>query len=152
MLSNLSYAELVKEKAIWEAAPKVTANKKDAKPNIEDDFNKVLFSFFSKYESFLQKIKGFFVFRLENKDDSKTKVIVLYDESYNRHPEINFFDVKDENLHIEKYELKEFLELIKKQPEYANGNYLCVLRSRERHLDHVNAKERRIRILVRGPV
>jgi hypothetical protein len=126
-LPNLKYEELEKEKAVWEATSKTTTKKRDAKANVEDDFNKVLFSFFSKYESFLQKIKGFFVFRLENKDESKTKVIVLYDESYNRHPEINSFDVIDENLHIEKYELKEFLELIKKQPEYANENYLCVL-------------------------
>lgn len=126
-LPNLKYEELEKEKTVWEATSKSTTRKRDTKPNVEDDFNKVLFSFFSKYESFLQKIKGFFVFKLENKDESKTKVIVLYDESYNRHPEINSFDIKDENLHIEKYELKEFLELIKKQPEYANENYLCVL-------------------------
>lgn len=126
-LPNLKYEELEKEKATWEATLKASAKKKELKPNVEDDFNKILFSFFSKYESFLQKIKGYFVFRLENKDDSKTKVIVLYDESYNRHPEINSFDVKDENLHIEKYDLKEFLELVKKQPEHANENYLCVL-------------------------
>lgn len=126
-LPNLKYAELEKEKALWEATSKATAKKREPKASVEDDFNKVLFSFFSKYESFLQKIKGYFVFRLENKDESKTKVIVLYDESYNRHPEINSFDIKDENLHIEKYELKEFLDLVKKQPEYADENYLCVL-------------------------
>lgn len=126
-LPNLKYQELEKEKAVWEAASKATTKKKESKPSVEDDFNKVLFSFFSKYESFLQKIKGYFVFRLVNNDDSKTKVIVLYDESYNKHPEINSFDVKDENLHIEKYELREFLELAKKQPEYADENYLCVL-------------------------
>ncbi len=127
MLPNLSYDVLVEEKRAWEATSKATTKKREPKPSVEDDFNKVLFSFFSKYESFLQKIKGYFVFRLENKDESKTKVIVLYDESYNRHPEINSFDVKDENLHIEKYELREFLELVKKQPEYADENYLCVL-------------------------
>jgi hypothetical protein len=126
-LPNLKYEELEKEKATWETTLRASTKKGDPKPNIQDDFNKVLFSFFSKYESFLQKIKGYFAFRLENKDESKTKVIVLYDDSYNRHPEINSFDVKDENLHIEKYELKEFLELVKKQPEYANENYLCVL-------------------------
>jgi len=126
-LPNLNYEELEKDKAVWAATSKTTTKKREPKPKYEDDFNKVLFSFFSKYESFLQKIKGFFVFKLENKDESKTKVIVLYDESYNRHPEINSFDVKDENLHIEKYELREFLELIKKQTEYVNENYLCVL-------------------------
>ncbi len=126
-LPNLKYEELEKEKAVWETTSKATTKKRESKPNFEDDFNKVLFSFFSKYESFLQKIKGYFVFRLENKDESKTKVIVLYDESYNRHPEINSFEVKDENLHIEKYELRRFLELVKKQTEYADENYLCVL-------------------------
>lgn len=144
-LPNLKYEELEKEKAIWETTLRASTKKREPKPNVQDDFNKVLFSFFSKYESFLQKIKGYFVFRLENKDESNTKVIVLYDESYNRHPEINSFDVKDENLHVEKYELKEFSELVKKQPEYANENYLCVLlvasnlRNNEILVPHVEA-------------
>lgn len=126
-LPNLKLEELEKEKAAWEATSKASTTKREPKPSVEDDFNKVLFSFFSKYESFLLKIKGYFVFKLENKDESKTKVIVLYDESYNRHPEINSFDVKDENLHVEKYEVREFLERVNKQPEYADENYLCVL-------------------------
>ncbi|RPH33021.1 MAG: hypothetical protein EHM93_06830 [Bacteroidales bacterium] len=126
-IPNLNYETLEKDKATWEASSKITTvKKKEKKIDIEDDFNKVLFNFFSKYESFFLKIKGYFVYKLENAIDTKTKVIVLYDESYSRHPEINSFDVKDENLHIEKYQLKDFLELANKKPEVANQNYLCV--------------------------
>lgn len=127
-IPNLNYETLEKDKALWEAAAKSTiVKKKEKKLDIEDDFNKVLFSFFSKYESFFLKIKGYFAYKVENSIDSKTRVIVLYDESYSRHPEINSFDVKNENLFIEKYQLKDFLELTNKNPEVINGNYLCVL-------------------------
>jgi hypothetical protein len=125
---NLDYENLEKEKAQWEAVSKAPdVKKKVKKPDIEDDFNKVMFNFFAKYEPFFLKIKGYFVYKLENSNDSKTKVIVLYDESYSRHPEINSFNGKDENLHIEKYQIREFLELVNKKPEIANENYLCVL-------------------------
>lgn len=127
-IPNLNYDILEKDKGLWLASTKTTfVKKKEKKINIEDDFNKVLFNFFAKYESFLLKIKGYFVYKLENSLDTKTKVIVLYDESYSKHPEINLFNVKDENLHIEKFQLKEFIELANKKPEITNENYLCVL-------------------------
>ena len=63
-LPNLKYEELEKEKTVWDETSKTTTKKGINKPTGEDDFNNVFFSFFSKYEYFLQKIKGYFVFRL----------------------------------------------------------------------------------------
>jgi len=127
-IPNLNYENLVNEKNDWESVVHTkTKVNKIIKVKTEDDFNKVLFNFFSKYEDFFQKIKGYFVFKLDNVEEIETKVIVLYDESYNKHPEINFFDYDDVNLSIEKYELREFIELTDKQPEILNAKYLCIL-------------------------
>src|SRR5688572_27526765 len=67
-ISNLDYEILEKNKKEWEQSKEATSTikKKEKKPNIEDDFNKILFHFFSKYEYFFLKIKGYFAFRLEN--------------------------------------------------------------------------------------
>lgn len=126
-IPNLDYETLEKGKAEWESSSKTpSVKKKEKKSEVEDDFNKVLFYFFSKFEFFFIKNKGYFVFRLDN-SNSKTKIIVLYDESYSKHPEISSFDIKDENLEIEKHQLHDFLELAGKKTEIVMENYLCIL-------------------------
>jgi len=126
-IPNLDYQLVEDELKIWKELQKSPPKKKkERKIEVIDDFNKVLFDFFSKYESFFLKIKGYFAFKLENTNDTKTKVIVLYDENYNKHPEIDLFDVKDVNLDIKKYQLQEFMELAKKT-EVTNENFLCIL-------------------------
>lgn len=126
MLPNLSYEDLVKEKAIWEATPKAIKKKREAKANIEDDFNKVLFHFFSKYDSALNRVKGYFVFRADNVESSPTKVRIIYDDEFNKHPEINSFDIEELQYDLKKYNLKEFSELVTKDSEVQNQNYLFV--------------------------
>lgn len=127
-IPNLNYSNLENDKINWERLQGVPSSKrKGEKDIIVDDFNTVLFYFFAKYESFFLKIKGYFVFKLENVLDTKTKVIILYDENYKKHPEIDIFDVKDEKLDINKFQLSDYLELAKKNPELTNENILCVL-------------------------
>lgn len=124
MLPNLSYEELEKEKVAWEAASKKTANKRE--PKVEDNFNKVLFHFFSKYDIALSKVKGYFLFQARNTENSQTKVRILYDDEFNKHPEINSFDTEEQEYDLKKFSLKEFSELVIKENDIQNQNYLFV--------------------------
>ncbi|MBK8872389.1 MAG: hypothetical protein IPN13_00165 [Bacteroidetes bacterium] len=126
MLPNLSYEELEKEKKVWEASSKKKTKKIFTKPNVEDDFNKVLFHFFSKYDLALNRVKGYFLFQARNTDNTQTKVRILYDDEFNKHPEINSFDIEEHEYDLKKFSLKEFSELVVKENEIQNQNYLFV--------------------------
>jgi hypothetical protein len=127
-IPNLNYSNLENDKKIWEDAVKKSPGKRlERRIESKDDFNKVLQHFFTKYATFFLKIKGYFVFKLDSTNDTNTRVIVLYDENFNKHPELDTFDVNDEILVIKKEQIKDFLETLKKDPELLNNNYLCVL-------------------------
>lgn len=127
VISNLKYSNLVREKEKWEESLNNSSKKVKIKVEIEDDFNKALFHFFSKHEQLFKRIKGYFVFKFENNIDFNTKIIVLFDEDFNKHPEINSFDVRDEKFDIKKFQIKDFLDLANKESEIKYQNYLCVL-------------------------
>src|SRR5260221_13340043 len=66
-IANLNYIGLEKDKALWERSAKTTTGKKkETQSDIEDDFNKVLFNFFAKHGPFFLKIKGYFIYKLDN--------------------------------------------------------------------------------------
>jgi hypothetical protein len=127
-ISNLNYSSLENEKKIWDESQKAFPNKKKEKKEItESDFNKVLTHFFTKYELIFGRIKGYFLFRLENIENSNTKVRILFDEEFNKHPEINSFDLEETEYDLKKIQLTEFVNSASKEIEIKNQNYLCVL-------------------------
>ena len=94
-------------------APGKIPTKLDKKiADYKDDFNKILFYSFSKYEQFFRKIKGYFVFRMENLENAKTKMIILYDDDFKKHPEVNSFETEDEKYDIKKYQLNDFIDIL----------------------------------------
>ena len=126
-IPNLSYETIEQDKSEWDASTKISpTKKKEKKPVAEGDFNKVLFHFFSKYDSALNKVKGYFLFRAENSDNSPTNVRILYDDEFNKHPEINSFDTEEPEYDLKKFKLREFSDLAAMKDEIRNQNYLFV--------------------------
>jgi hypothetical protein len=126
-IANLNYETLEKDKVAWKAATKTSRVKRKVKePEGEDNFNKVLFHFSSKYDLALNRVKGYFLFQARNLDDSPTKVRVLYDEEFTKHPEINSFDTNESEYDLKKFSLSEFSDLAKTKDEIQNQNYLFV--------------------------
>lgn len=127
-IPNLNYENLEKEKKLlWNMPVVATKIKKPKKVDVEENFNQVLFHFFSKYDLALNRVKGYFLFRSENMDDSPTKVRILYDDDFNKHPEINSFDIDEPQYDLKKFKLNEFSELLAKEEDVQNQNYLFVL-------------------------
>ena len=127
IIPNLNYESILKEKELWDSS-KSTPSPKTAKVKQpeKDNFNNVLFHLSSKYEQLFGKIKGYYFFRLENAENSDTKVVILYDDEFSKHPEINSFD-DEPTYEVKKYPLNEFIELLSKEPNMKNQNYLCIL-------------------------
>lgn len=142
VLSNLDYEALLDEKNQWEAK-KGNVKKKSNRLRI-DDFNTTLFRIFNKYEILFSKVKGFFIFKLENVEISKTRVVFLCDEDCRKHPEILSFDGEDEVLKIEMIDFADFLEAVDKDPDVRDHNYMCVmivtpnLRSGGKYVEQLN--------------
>lgn len=127
-IPNLDLTVLETEKENWIKSKKHKTERKAIDiVNADDDFNKVLFYLFSKYNSVFSKIKGYFLFRLVNVDSAKTKVCLLYDDEFNKHPEINTFDYNETEYDLKKYHLSDFIKLVNKEENYKNQNYLCVI-------------------------
>lgn len=147
MLPNLSYESLVKEKTAWENDSKSTIKKRETKPSHADDFNEVLFHFFHKYDLALKRVKGYFLFRVENDNALPTKVRILYDDEFNKHPEINSFDIDESKYDLKKFSLTEFSELVTKEIAIQNQNYLFVFLINPHLRDNKNLIEEIKRIL-----
>jgi hypothetical protein len=125
VLPNLNYDFLLEEKIEWESKKKEHIKKRPALE--QDDFNDVLFHVFKKYESLFSKVKGYFLFKLENVEKGKTEVVFLCDEDCRKHPEILSFDEKDEFFKIEMNNLSDFTDAADRDILVKNRNYLCVL-------------------------
>jgi len=124
-IPNLNVSQIIEEKIIWEKEIKKKHKKKKTLP--QSNFNDVLFNFSMKYHHFFNRIKGYYLFKLENNDNRKTDVLILYDEDFEKHPEMNVFDSKDSNYKIFKYLISDFNSRIVKNKEILNKNYLTVI-------------------------
>ena len=66
------------------------------------------------------------MFRAENSDNAPTKVRILYDDEFNKHPEINSFNTNEVIYDLKKYNLHDFSDLVAKKEDVQNQNYLFI--------------------------
>lgn len=122
-LPNLDLEKIKSEKEIWENSPKKLSKKVEITEKDKDYFNRTLFDFFEKYGDLFNKLKGYFIFKLENSDESDTNILILYDDDFNKHPDINNF-FNDDKI---KFNINDYVEEIKRDGEKINKNFICII-------------------------
>lgn len=122
-IPNLNTQKLETEKLSWENSKKTTIDRSKKTGN---NFNNILIRFTLKYEQFFKKIKGYYLFKLENKDEDKTNVLILYDYDFEKHPEMNLFDERNEDYSVEKYLISEFAKEMINKKGLLDQNYLAL--------------------------
>lgn len=127
VIPNLNIESIRKEKERWESTVPSRPGKGAPKLETVDDLNDVLFRFFSANSRFLEAIKGYFIFRLEGTEKTKTKVVVLYDDDFQRHPHLDLICTENRHYEIRKSPIRDFVLSLEKDPDERNQSYLCVI-------------------------
>lgn len=129
-IPNLDYQSLEKAKEEWDSNQNKPIESKARlvkAVSVQVSFDDVLLHFFAKYNIALSRVKGYYLFSVQNiSDESKTHVRILYDDDFNTHPEINSFDEEESKYDLKKFSIEDFSNIASVGADIRNQNYLLV--------------------------
>lgn len=96
-------------------------------PDVQDDFEDVLFDFRTKTGTSCVYLKAHFFFLLDNNSNSKTDKIIITDETNTNNPLLQRIHEIFPDCPIVRYTLQSFIDKCKREPELTNTKFICLL-------------------------
>jgi hypothetical protein len=113
----------IKVKNKKSAIQKENPNRASRDKSVDD----LIVEFYRNSKDILIDLKYHFIFHLDNPGIAKVGLLLLTDDRFKEHPLINRLHKKNDALDPKRYEIREFLDELSKNPSLSESQYLMIL-------------------------